>query len=683
MSGQQCSLFNSIALLFMSSEKVREFSADNSILELAAGTSSEATLKEFFEFAKKQKSMKKPIMSPTNFPLNFKNPGDFANAENFFAKLMLSLKSLIISERLKEEQPEGDLPKMSDIASYMLTEGPSVLEDAEPTCYLVYLTKLLFLSFNQLWPQPPSNPEDPTEERSLGEMLEIMTEEANNEKFKKALDEHPLDSILAQELARNLYGDIEVHFTEDPMSPKLLSMFARVLDAELKKMTPEDMIKSKMVTAEVAGRYSLSVFNLTASLSIGISKFPQKFLMERTTLSSEFFIPNSTFYEMQKTKIIRSLKLLDAEIPDEIPEEKATPFDNPEYPVLKDMIVKLKGGVQYVTEDFDWKFLVYDFLAQTFITLFYSEKTSHIPQNLCDYGFFFGSRHLGWASTQTVNIVIVTDKRLRYLTQFQKNINLFVAPNENTPVEYLAEYIRQSINIDFTTGDPADEQVEILKHCFFMAKYTDTVKHKIAEMDTKLITIRELVNPNFDKSTNQVDLICYFKHPKNPKFVNYRTKERKTNTNGTVPVKVRVDSIKPDPSKTIAHIQRWALEPFITKVDDKPLVLSKPIPFFLPVFMLLDIRGGAQTLIESKSSITFSYFEWLAKDIVYGGISYKYRLKGFVCQREDGTYYPVAVKANLTDGKTFESGNPTDVQLENVIDTSIHFVYLERELPTV
>lgn len=681
-----CTLFNSLMFLFMNSERVRDFGADKTFLEAAEGCVLQPTVNELFELSKKLKAPKKPVFSAENYTHKFTEVHKIENFDLFLAKMYGALKSVSLKEMFGEKQPEDGEVSWNGIIDYMLGPAVEVLSELEPSHYLVYLERLLYFCFEEVYPQPPPNPEDPTEERSLGEMIELLKEEENLKKLKQIFTDSPLNNALSFELFRNFNGDNDVDMTHEDASSKVLRLFGLFCREYFETKSAKDLLDSKLFSLDVPNSTSTKIFNWAPSVSVAHFQITQQYVHERTSLSVEFFIPNSIFYAMQKVRVVREIELVgDHVLKDPIPEEQATPFDTPQWPTCKSLIEKLKGDVSYVTDDFDWKCIFYDFASETFISLHNSTIIPKLPLNLSDYAYFFSSKHLGWASQEIMTIPIVTTRKLRYLTNYLHNITLFVAPNPNTPLEYLLEYIRLSINQKLVEkGDNNQQLQEILKHVRFIPKLHSELKRYDFALSTKLCDIRQAVNPDFNSKTREVDFICYFSYPTNPMFLNYRSKDQSFVEVFADPTASYIESLKPSATSVISFIQRRTYNNSIKKALSQTLLNGRNIQTILPLFMIVDTRNINEQLFDPIQPINFAFIKHLLSQTTSRETTTKYKLRGaIVFNRKTKEYYPIAIRPDLENGRSLETGNPTDIKLSDFSEQSIHYIFMEKDEPKI
>ena len=220
---------------------------------------------------------------------------------------------------------------------------------------------------------------------------------------------------------------------------------------------------------------------------------------------------------MQKVRVMREFNFRSLQIPENILEGKNTPFDQLQYPNLREFLVKLRTDVDYVTEDYDWKALFFDFNLDTFLSYPIQTLTSELPDTLAENVFMFSSHHIGWASADTLTIPIVTSTQPKTLSTYLHNITLFVAPNPNTPLEYLLEFIRQSVNVALTDECGPDEDQtqheigQIHKNLFFRKKMSSpSIAASQFGLHTKLSEIIQAVNPSRRPGSKKVNFIVKF-----------------------------------------------------------------------------------------------------------------------------------------------------------------------------
>lgn len=497
----------------------------------------------------------------------------------------------------------------------------------------------------------------------------------------------PLSSPFAYELVRFTMGERDIDLTDTDGSDNVIALFSTYLKQCLEEMSTEDLFKTGAFGLNIIGQLSFKRFNWTPNISIGVFQLQEKFTQERVNMSSDYFVPGSEYYSFQKTKVVKEIKVA-CEDQKQREDEPKTAWDRPEYPSMKDFISKLKKDNSYVTEDFDWKCVMYDFQLDTFRCLQYSESCDHIPYGLCDYAYFFGSRCLGWAKDTTLNILICTDRKLRYLNCLMKNINLFVAPKEETPLRFLVEYIYRSTNVQLSkSGTEEDEFKEILNSIKFGIRFNSSVGwFKESDMDIPLVELRNRINPNFTRESRQVDLICIFKHPLKPQLVSYRSKEKRQlgEKVDIHPIYRKVDSIKCKASSVINYFYRWILGPKLDYTFQKPSVHGHNLSTLLPSLILLDVRLYGQLLFNPLENIDFEYLGHILSQTPFGH-NHSYKLRGLICQRTDpgSKFFPVVIKSNMQGFKTFESGWIKDCSQDDIPDSIISFVLIEREAPTV
>ncbi len=673
---------NAIQFLFLVSERFRDLSK---MTEYEAGDADSSFLKGVQKYYSFVRSVYGKRVEWNSSIYNWEWPGPVAkpldNVEQFLAEAAVAFRGISIEAAQGPVAEEEAGLQMSDLFDFMVNEAPDAMEELTPEHFLLYLARLLYADFEQLFPTPPREEEE--EEVYLGEMLERMRDEEMAAQFKAHLDAHPLQGCFASELLRCVFGEVEIGLLSDPVSEKVAQKFSVVARRFLSSHSPRELVDAKLFTVEVPEQFSMSTYPISPNVSVGVMRLPVKFDLEKTRKSFEFFVPGSEFYGMQKTSLPLHFAVRHAEIPEEIPEEQATAWDRLQYPTLVDALLRLKGSSEYVTEDYDWKFTTYDFRADTFVALHFKLGFDQIPRGLSDYCFFFGSKHLGWASGQTINVMLLTDRRLRYLTKINSNLSMFVAPDPNTPLRYLLMYIEQNINMQLASGDLDAQLEEIKRSVRFSSKLISgtLTKAKDFDLSTKLADIREQVNPGFDKATHQVDLICILKHHRNPTFDKYRSKDRNLDVDKIKPItQLSVPALKLHTDSLLNHTLRWTVGPRLSTVQGRPLLGGKHLASLFPLFILFDVSQLSDTLLNPKTGFSLGYLHSLVAHLSLGK-SHEYRLKGLVLKKKtpDGAdrYFPVIVGKDGLKLKSFETGKIADKSMEDFPDEAVQFMYLE------
>ena len=603
------------------------------------------------------------------------------NIELFLAEAAVAFRGISIESAQGPVSEEDAGLQMADLFDFMVNDAPEAMEELSSEHFLLYLARLLYADFERLFPTPPR--EEGDEEVYLGEMLERMRDEEMSAQFKEHLNSRPMEGCFASELLRCIFGEVDIGLLSDPVSDKVAQKFSVIARRHLSSHSAKELLDSKLFTTESPDQFSMSTYTIAPNVSVGVMRLPIKFDLEKTHKSFEFFIPGSEFYAMQKTSLPLHYAVRGVDVPEDIPEERATPWDRIKYPTLVDALLRLKGSSEYVTEDYDWKFTTYDFKADTFVALHYKLGFDQIPRGLSDYCFFFGSKHLGWASGETINVMLLTDRRLRYLTKINSNLSMFVAPDPNTPLRYLLMYIEQNINMQLVSGDEEAQLAELKRSVKFYSKLMGGTPTRARDLDlsTKLTEIRELVNPGFDKSTHQIDFICVLKHPKNPTFDKYRSKDKKLDIDKIKPItQLNVPALKLHTDELLNHTLRWAVGPRLASVQGRPLLGGKHLSGLLPLFILFDVSNLSSILLNPKTGFNLSYIHSLVHHLSLGK-SHEYRLKGLVLKKKNAEgadrYFPVIVGKDGVKLKSFETGKIADRSMEDFPDESIKYMYLE------
>ena len=383
---------------------------------------------------------------------------------------------------------------------------------------------------------------------------------------------------------------------------------------------------------------------------------------------------------MQKMKMLRQVTFPNLEA-QSLCKTTGRQLDELKYPTMISFVSCLERHHPYIKVDFDWKCIVFNFIKNNFVTVKHNDPLPVMPTGISDYCYFFGSNQTGWATDRTINIVIVTNLKLRYLTALHKNITLFVAQNQNTTVYYLLEYIRQCLNLDFTTKALPEEEIAIISnHLYFMGKLSDRTNYKASSFDqaTKLIDVRRLINQSFTEESQEVDFICYLKHPKSPIFTNYRTKTPLLG-GGVEPIEQHIEAIKCSFSNFMNFLLKQTIGPRLLHVNEiRSTVEGRSLTFFQPLYLLIDVATLGSTVFNPKQSINLQYLTNQTK-LLNTGLSGQYRLKGLICSEDGISFYPIAVKSNGLTGKSFKDSNSYELDLNFLKDSLIKFVYLERE----
>jgi hypothetical protein len=672
---------------------VKELVGSEDLKEQSEGSPAEEDIKELYVQCSKCKAPKKPLISMNNFSqLEVPREDPLDTVVEYLANCQRAVKLCTLptaDDQLIEEEiynqildlllDEEEETRMADnsrlISEYLLRlaykEMLVVVEDAQ-------IEKDADEDGDE-----PENPEEP----DLAFICKRLRNTNRRNPLVVRLATNPLSTPFAYELVRFAMGDRDIDLSDNETSDNIIHIFSCYLRQSLEQKSTEDILKTGAFGLNIIGQLSFRRFSWTPNITVGVIQLQEKFTQERVNMSTDYFVPGSEYYSFQKTKVVKEIKVA-SEDQKRKEDEPVTVFDRPEYPSMKDFISKLKKDNSYVTEDFDWKCVIYDFQLDTFRCLQYAESCDHIPYGLCDYAYFFGSRCLGWAKDTTLNILICTDRKLRYLNCLMKNINLFVAPNETTPLRYLVEYIYRSTNVQLSkSGTEEDEFKEILQSLKFGIKFSSNIGwFKESDMDVPLVELRNRINPNFSRDSRQVDLICLFRHAMKPQLVSYRSKEKRRlgEKVDIHPVYRKVESIKCSASTVINYFYRWILGPKLDFTFGKPAVHGHYVSTLLPCFILLDVRLYGQLLFNPLENIDFDYVGHLLKDVDESH-NHRYKLRGIICKRnEEGSkYFPVAIKSNMQGFKSFESGWVKDAKQEDIPDAVIAFVLIEREAPTI
>ena len=684
-----CSLLASFQFLFLNQDRVKDIVGSQDLKDHSEDTSVESTIKELYLQCARCKAPKKPLISSVNFPSQGqKNADPLENVKDYLAEIQRGIKVCTLPSRdtnLIEEEVFGE------ILDYLLDEEEERRMQETPNLKSEYLVNIAYQELQVVLEEAKfemdavvEDEEEPADPQ-LQHMLSRLRNASHRKRLILKLTASWMSSPFALELVRFCLGDRDIDLTENETSENILDLFSAFFRQCLEDMHPDKLKKSGVFGIELPGQLSFNRYCWTPNISIGVFQLMEKFTQERANLSSDYFVPGSEYYSFQKTKVVKEIKVA-CEDQKASEDEQVTPFDRVEYPSMKDFISRLRKDNSYVTEDYDWKCVIFDFKRDTFRCLQYTETCDQIPYGLCDYAYFFGSRCLGWAKSTTLNILICTDRKLRYLNCLMKNINLFVAPNEQTPLRFLVEYIYRSTNIKLSiSGSEADEFKEILRSLKFGIKFGSRVGwFRESDMDISLADLRQKINPNFSRESREVDLICLFRHFLKPQLVSYRSKEKRQlgEKVDIIPIYRKVEAIKCKASTVISYFSRWILGPKLHYTRGKPSVNGHYVSVMLPSFILMDVRLQSQLLFSPLDNIDFEYLGYLLQQIPYSH-NHRYKLRGLICKRStgDGSYFPVAIKANLQGFKSFETGWIKDVTIEEIPDSLICFVLIEREAP--
>lgn len=687
-----CSLLGSFLFLLLNQDRVREIVTVDDLSDASKGRPAEADIAEFYRQCARCRGPNMPVAREINFPIISSGiDGDLSNVAEYCYMVQKAFKLSVLDvadRRISEDGMYMDILDMlvSDTAVQHIQD--SRLIGVELT--IEYLLRLVYRECGDLIGGGCRGDAD---EVSVEEIMKELQKDGIKSSVAMNLVRKPLSNILAYELSRQCMGDQDIALTQDDISEKVMNIFSKFLEQSFRDDSSNSLKSAKIFNLDMPKKLSMQRFFWAANISIGISQITQPFVQERVNMSSDYFVPESEYYSIQKTKVVKEIKIDKIDELRKIEADKEhTNWDTIEYPSMKDFILNLKTDNSYVTEDFDWKCIIYDFSVDTFRCLQYTETSNKIPLGLSDYAYFFGSRNLGWAKQSTFNVLICTDRRLRYLNCLMKNISLFVAKKGNVPLRFLAEYIYRSINIRLTDtrGSIAEieerEIEEISKHLKFGIKYSQTHTWiKESNLNMPLSQIRDRVNPGFNSDYRLVDFICFFKHPKLPQLVSYRSSEKRAigEKVDILPTYRKVESIKCNANSLISHFHRWILGPQLEYVLGRPLINGMHISILLPAFILLDVRELGRSLFRPIQHISFGYLEHLLAHIPYSNNT-QYKLRGLICRRsDDDRYYPVSVRSTLAGGKSFEGKKPVDVDVLDIPDTIVAFILIEREAPSI
>lgn len=680
-------MLGSTLFLLLNQDRVKEVVSFEDLLEESKGKSCEEIIEEFYKQCMKCRTPKMPVLNSHNFVIKARHPdGDIRNLSEYFAKVQRGFK---LSTLEKPDAPPMAKEVFSQILDILVCEdserrikeskGQDMLQEFWIHILYKVAGSLGLISFN--------NADAGVEEsfvscENLNQKLAFLRNEEVKSKIVEYFCNNPLKNMLSYQLIHLVFGEQEVSLTESITTEEILTLFSRYLQHSLETMGDEEVLNNAAFNYSITGSFEFKKYYWAPHITLGYCNITHPFIQERAGMSSDYFVPESEYYSIQKTKVTKLIKIEGEEKLKADNRQEPTPFDQVEYPSMQTFISKLSDDNLYVTDDFDWKCVIFDFKEDTFRCLQYKEKADQIPFGLSDYAYFFGSRHLGWARATTLNVLICTEKKLRYLNCLMKNINLFVAPNEKTPLKYLVEYIFRSINVKLTeSGSEEAEMDDILKHLRFGTKFSEMrTWKKETDMDITLAELRDKINPEFSKESRQVDFICYFRHPKNPQLVSYRSAQKRA-IGEKVDIKPEyrtVEYMKCSTNSVLAYFHRWILGPRIETVFKRPMIDGVSINMLLPAFLLLDVSVMGNLLFNPVQHLDFEYIEYLLKDVEYSTCT-KYKLRGLLCQRPGGRYFPISIRVNFVGCKSFEGSKPENVEVYNIPDSIVKYILLERE----
>ena len=659
-------LGNSFHFLLLMSENIRHM---NDILDDYVSHECVFTdqIKSYYSFANNIYNKKRVEWTKAIYNWNWnKTIPEEENVKLFLSKFTIIFQFITIDMRfgaIPDEEQKLSVDEAIDFVLAVMSENASSLSETDYTSHLI---KLLYQDYQKLaLLKDVEEMENQLEEPSLPELVNRITEDST--KLKDHLRKNPIGGYFAPEVLKYIIGAGDVAFDHDSALESIAEKYSIIIRKHYMSTDPEELVGDGAFSIDLNGLMKLDIFTWFPSLSIGYLSLGKDFILERIQKSFDIFVPGSNFYSMQKVSLPVSFKLGRG-----YPEQEDYKI---EYPTFKDILLKLKDSQEYVTDDFDWKVCVLDYKADTFYMIHYKLDFSHIPRSISDYCFCFGSKHLGWSSTDTINIIIVTDRRHRYLTKINNNITMFAAPDPNVTLRYLLMYIQQNISLKLLP-DSDKEIEEIQKHIRLYSKLTATefVRGKELDINMKLLEVRELVNPGFDKSTRHVDFICYLKHPKNPLFTKYRSKEEQVLEHKLE--HYTVDSIKLDSNSLLNHIMSRAMDKDVCRISERPYFNGVAVQNLMPLYLLFDVRLLNDTLIDCKTGFRFSYLNGLLSHLnLY--LSCDYKLKGIICEK-NGITYPCVVSKDGSKIRSFQTGKLVQFDFDTVSDRIIRFLFLER-----
>lgn len=569
-----------------------------------------------------------------------KEGGQLDELVSYINSITSNMQHYLISERSEASEPVT----FKQIVELIATKAP----EASPQTFLYYLANLLFRDIQKFKAQEPALEYSPSD----------LADKAKLEEFCQSPS--CKSSRLFSELLSCVTSGTEETFEMDAVSEQVINLMSVHILPLLKGQVQS--LGNSVEMPHLKGRFSR--FDLTNQIQFGLWELDPAYCVTTKKIQVIYFIPNNDRQLIQNMTVTS-----------EICFEGETQKDRGyHYSAVEDLVRKCEGKDNpYLFKDFDWCAVMYDVEEDKF---FYSGSQDPVfranvrPSEI----LMFASKDVPVHLPQTFRVLVTLETNVRTLRNCTKFMyTLFVWKDESATIKDLIEFVTKSLGINLSEKNSKD----VLSWLHFSTS-GNRQNSTCESSDQTLVSVRNQLNGSSERAVNELDLICYVKTKDKTCFIDYYDTTPMVDKDAepsiySIPLLNKV--MKNDPQHFFSFFLDRNLGQHSEVICSKALLSSKRPEYFLPSILLVKVALVSHNLIDPKLDF---YFDSVKKalEVTGNNLSSHYKVKGLVCSKTEGAYYPVLVTGER-DCIEYE-GQARNTTLDHIKDEHVHYVFLQR-----
>ena len=498
-----------------------------------------------------------------------------------------------------------------------------------------------------------------------------------DDQVKATLDEKGFESLFASQLVRLVMRDVKADLLPgngDDVADGIVEKFTSLLVTKFRSQSENS---SKLVGQQVhisKLQSSFTRYDFTNNFSIGILELGIDLIKSITRKNFHFILPNGKRITHKSQNSLTSVSIPGLSQDDDVNHDLA-------YPTVADAVSQIQGKETFAIADFDWICLNYNITLGCFEWLSRGQPLSSRCQEHCKSTYFIGFDHGRSVSLDVLKasiMVPLTNRPARCVSIMRlDNVNLYLSSRIDASVADLVSHLNTMLRAQKMIRD--DVHVSDIK----FESLTDARAVRPISGGQKVIDLLQQVGWLQTAHQNQLcTVICSYK-------IRHPNTDKEAQSGELVVEENRISS-----SQTLkASITSFMQLVFNEIISDNCIFVNgscylqgKPLEFWLPAILVVDVRKYAVSVLNSKDSLNLKALKDLVQQT---GLSFntRYAIKGLILSRTDNgaeDYLPVTVDIIKSLATEYYDGCHKS-KLASIRDTDIRFAVFERsavDIPT-